>query len=185
MRLSRYFSTKIEFVQFKNKIKLVPCPHCRRIGFLILRGPLYGSCYNINGDLLNRGHRYLCNNRNGRKGCGRTFSILWSYIIKYSIASAHCLWKFLSSIKQNRAKNTIFKNGPIGFTSRCGARWLEKLKKYQCAIRSNLLKKSPIPRLDSVNPLIQMLCHLKRAFIGSVCPIAAYQKHFQTSFFKN
>lgn len=185
MRLCRYFSTKLEFAQFKDKIKLVPCPHCRKIGFLILHGPLYGLCVDKNGNELCRGHRYLCNNRNNRSGCGRTFSILWSYVIKYSIAGAHCVWKFLSSIKRGRAKNTVFKNGALGFTSRCADRWLEKLKKYQYTIRTNLLKKTPVPRINNGNSLIQMLYHLKYAFIGSSCPIADYQKHFQISFFKD
>lgn len=185
MRLSKYFSTKLEFVQFKDKIKLVPCPHCRRIGFLILHGPLYRLCLDANGNQLYRGHRYLCNNRKNRAGCGRTFSILMSYVLKYLTASAFCLWKFLCSIKHGKAKNTVFKNSSFPFTARCANRWLEKLKKYQCTIRSHLLKKVPIPRLDSNNALLQMLYHLKCAFIDSVCPIAAYQKYFQVSFFKD
>lgn len=185
MRLNKYFSTKNEFVQFKDRIKLVPCPHCRRIGFLILHGPLYGICIGKDGGELPRGHRYLCSNRKNRSGCGRTFSILWSYVLKYLTAGTFCLWKFLSSIKKNKAKNTIFKNKSFGFTGRCAYSWLEKLKKYQCGIRNNLLKQTGIPRSNSDNPLIQLIYHLKHAFSDSICPIAAYQNHFQSSFFKD
>lgn len=185
MRLSKYFSTEIEFVQFKNKIKLVPCPHCHRIGFLILHGPLYGLCLDKDGKQLDRGHRYLCSNRKDRSGCGRTFSILMSYVLKYLTASAFCLWKFLSSLKKSKVKSTVFKNSSFPFTVRCANRWLEQLKKYQCAIRSHLLKKVRPPCLDNSNPLVRLLCHLKQAFIDGVCPITAYQKHFQVSFFKD
>lgn len=185
MRLCKYFSTKQEFAQFKNNIKLVPCPHCRSIGFLILHGPLYGLCLDAVGNELYRGHRYLCSNRNNRLGCGRTFSILMSYAIKLMRAGASCLWKFLSSLKQGGPDNIIFKNKSFPFTIRCAYRWLEKLKKYQFAIRSNLIKKIQPPRSGSGNPLVQLFCHLKQAFSGSNCPIAAYQYHFQVSFFKD
>lgn len=185
MRLCKYFSIKTEFVQFKDKIKLVLCPHCRRIGFLILHGKLPGSCCAVNGNPLDRGHRYLCNNRNGRGGCGRTFSILWSYTIKYYSASTQCMWEFLSSIKQGKEKSTVFKNRVIPFTTRCANRWLEKLKKHQFAIRSRLLKIIHPPRLNTGNPLVQLIHHLKYAFIDSACPIAAYQEYFQAAFFKD
>lgn len=183
MRPEKYFNTKEEFAQFKNKIKLVPCPHCHRIGFLILHGKLGGLCIGANGESLYRGHRYLCNNRKNRPGCGRTFSILMSYALKYLQASAFCFWKFLSAIKQGKTKSAVFKK-PFPFTVRCAGRWLEQLKKYQFAIRSRLLKKAHPPRLNTKNPLIQLIYHLKRAFIDSACPIAVYQKHFQAPFFR-
>ncbi len=185
MRLCRYFNTKNEFVQFKNKIKLVPCPHCHRIGFLILHGQLEGFCLGAKGEELYRGHRYLCSNRNNRSGCGRTFSILMNYAIKYTAAGADCLWKFLSSVKQGKPTNTVFKNKSFPFTAHCAYRWLEKLLKYQFAIRNNLLKKTSIPRLNCSNHLVQLIHHLKLAFVGNLCTVAAYQNHFQTSFFKD
>lgn len=198
MRPYKYFTTLSDFVQFRNKIKLVQCPHCRRTGFLILHGKLPGTCCGVRGKPLERGHRFLCNNRRGRsglprilailsrhQGCGRTFSILWSHTIKYYSASAQCMWKFLSSIKQGKEKNAVFKNSSFPFTSRCADRWLEKLRKYQFAIRSRLLKKTHPPRINTGNPLIQLLHHLKYAFTDSPCPITAYQEYFQAAFFKD
>lgn len=185
MRLNRYFNTKKEFVQFKDKIKLVPCPHCHKFGFLILHGPLYGLCLDIKGRQLYRGHRYLCSNRKNRSGCGRTFSILMSYVLKYLQASAFCLWRFLSSLKQGKTKSDIFTNNSFPFTSRCVGRWLGQLKKYQYAIRTRLLKKSQPPHLNSSNPLVQLFYHIKKVFIGNNCPIVAYQNYFQVSFLKD
>ena len=154
MRLCRYFSTNNEFAQFKNDIKLVQCPHCHRIGFLILHGKLGGLCLDANGESLYRGHRYLCNNRKNRSGCGRTFSILMSYALKCLQASAFCLWKFLSSIKQDKAISVIFKNKSLPYTVRCAGRWLEQLKKYQFSIRSRLFKKVHPPHLNTNSPLL-------------------------------
>lgn len=186
MRLCKYFSTKQEFVQFKNDIKLVPCPHCHRIGFLILHGPLSGLCLNTNGEELYRGHRYVCNKRRkNNPGCGGTFSILMDYAVKFMQAGADCLREFLSSLKQGKPKNTTFENKSIPFTARCAYRWLDKLKRYQCNIRNNLLKKTKPPKSDSSSPLIQLLHHLEGAFSGNICPVSAYQYHFQTSFFRD
>ncbi len=185
MRLKKYVSSKNELVPFKNKIKLVPCPHCKKTGLLILHGPLKGACLTEEGKDLDKGHRFFCNNRKKRRGCGRTFSLSISYVLKYLQTSTNCLWKFLNSIINGKPKNTVFKESHFPFSIGCGNHWLNQLKKYQYKIRNLLLKKSLPPETKTRNPLIQLLQHIKTAFSAEKCPLAAYQEYFQTPFLRD
>jgi len=43
IKIPRFFYSKKHFKQFIAKLKLVPCPHCKKIGFLIRNGRLMGN----------------------------------------------------------------------------------------------------------------------------------------------
>ncbi len=60
-----------------ERLKLMPCPHCKEVGALIRHGSLYGFDDSSPQRKTVRARRVFCSNRQARPGCGRTFSV-WS-----------------------------------------------------------------------------------------------------------
>ncbi len=109
----------------RRESKLLACPHCRRIGWLIGHGFLRGYASNGRDQRL-RGRRFFCSNRNRRRGCGRTCSVLLSiFLFRRTVRALH-LWRLW------------------------GAAAIEEVR-----------------------------VHLGVLFPGSICPIAAFQRHFR------
>ena len=182
MSLVKYFSHVVEFVQFKEKIKCVPCPFCHKTGFLILHGKLPGRCVLPDGTEKDRGHRYFCSNKNKKQGCGHTFSILWKYVLKYRSESAQCFWRFLKNILQGHSLTKPFHKKVLPFSSRTAKRWWDKFKYVQSHLRSHLIKLAPHWPVDSPDPLIQTILHIKHCFPQATCPLEDFQYHLQTAF---
>ena len=66
--LRRYYRDEEEFEDIRNNLKVNPCPHCLQKECLILHGYLYGYTEDTSSNVVKRGHRIFCSNRNKRKG---------------------------------------------------------------------------------------------------------------------
>jgi len=58
LSILQFYSSEQNFAVIRSRLKLIFCPHCRRQGFLILHGYLYG--YDSLA-LVRRGRRIFCN----------------------------------------------------------------------------------------------------------------------------
>lgn len=182
MQIWEFYSTESEFKRYHRNIKLLLCPHCRRVGFLILHGYLKGySQEEINADLVQRGHRIFCSNRKKRKGCGRTFSLLLAGCIRNFVIFAKFLSVFLENIRQGRCPAEAAREAAIPMTTTTIYRLYNRFKHNQARIRTYLLRtKDPPPLHDTTDPVIQTITHLKSAFKG--CIVTQFQHYFQTTF---
>ena len=169
--------------QFYKELKLIKCPHCKLIGFLILHGYLYGYDEKIYNKKINRGKRFFCSNRNKRKGCGKTFSLLKLTIIRGFIITANSIWEYLNNLAKNMNKKDAFNKIQIIHSDSTIYRLLNRFKLNQHNIRTLLTRISKPPEvINTTNPIIQTVTHLKEAFKEYNCPVAAFQYRFQTSF---
>lgn len=173
MRFKKYLKNKNEFVQYKNKLKLISCPFCKTISTLVLYGPL-----------KNRGHRCLCSNRFNKKGCGKTFSFIWGNIIKNHTVKPNDLWEFLKKYLLKKNIDKAIKLSKINFSRRSVNHWIKKLKDVQSILRYYLSKIIHPPTIKSKIPFLQTIKHLKICFNKKDCPIISYQCHFQRSIFE-
>ncbi len=172
--IRQFYSSEDEFEQIHTNLKNRMCPHCLKTGFLILHGYLYGY---KNDDLVRRGHRIFCSNRNKRNGCGRTFSLLKSWFIKSFMICAGMLSSYLEKIMQGICPARAF----AGMMHPSGAyRILEKFRCSQPRIRTLLIRIKDPPDLTVNDCVIQTIAHLKLVFKG--CIVSQFQQHFQTSF---
>jgi len=64
-----------EWDAMAERLKLIPCPHCKVVGTLNRHGCLYGYDENNRKQKTVRARRVFCSNRNARPGCGRTLSV--------------------------------------------------------------------------------------------------------------
>jgi hypothetical protein len=167
--------------EFHQRIKLFPCPHCKRIGSLILHGYIHG----YNHSSLHReqkGHRILCNKRRKHKqGCGKTIACYCADYIPYLWYTLPSFWECICKLLTGTTITTAFCT-LLRISTRTAYRLFTRFKHSQHTIRSKLLtiKDSP-PSTASSSALIQTVLHLHEAFTGCDNPLIAYQLQFQVS----
>jgi hypothetical protein len=128
-----------------------------------------------------RGRRVFCSNRHKRKGCGRTFSILWADLIKNIPATTLQLGKFLQNILSGKKIKHAFDMSFERYSVKSRYSLYHKFLKRQTVIRALLSKMTKPPRTDEKNPLAQTMLHMDACFKDDFCPFEAFQRHFQTS----
>lgn len=180
MQIRKFYATEDEFKHFHVNIKLLLCPHCRRVGFLILHGYLYGYGET---DLIQRGRRIFCSNRKNRPGCGRTFSFLLAGYIRNFVIFARFLSGFLEHLSQGLCPAEAARKAEIPMTITTIYRLYKRFRHNQARIRTYLTRVKDPPLLDdTTDPVIQTITHLKTVFKD--CIVTQFQLHFQTTFLK-
>src|SRR5438094_10323954 len=91
----RFYRSEEEWSAIAERLKLMPCPHCKAVGTLIRHGFLRGFDESNPRRKTVRARRVFCSNRHARPGCGRTFSVWGADKIRRLSLTAGCLWKFL------------------------------------------------------------------------------------------
>ena len=175
-----YANRTEELDQYRFLIKLKPCPHCGAVGYLICHGYLKG--FGRKGhQRIRRGCRFFCSNRDRRQGCGRTFSVLLAAFLRRHMVPATMVWGFLQGVRSGMKRKAAWEEGCGGFALETGYRLWDRLTMAQGAIRSRLSRLMRPPRVESREPVFQMIEHLRRAFPHAACPISAYHVRFQRS----
>jgi len=180
--LMLYYESEDEFEVFHQKLKLAPCPVCKKVGMLILNGKFFGYCEHSDNKEM-RGHRMLCSGKGNRKGCGKSFCALLSSFIRSFSTSANTLWHLLLCMLQGYSKAQTIRSHDFSCSNSNIYRLSGILQRGQSRIRALLSRYFPTPdSSDSNNPAIKTALHLKHAFSGCKCPISAFQHYFQASF---
>lgn len=183
MRPTVYVTSATEFDKYKSTLKLAPCPHCRAIGCLIRHGYLKGVGEGAN-DEVQRGWRIFCSNRNRRKGCGRTYSVLLAHFLFRRMVSAETLWRLLQGLRQGLSAKAAWEKVSSPFSPDTAYRLRKAFARSQTVIRSLLLRAGPVPRMTVADPTLQVIEHLRALFKRSACPVADFQLRFQTAFLR-
>jgi hypothetical protein len=174
----RYCSTEAELHQYMLGLKLMPCPHCGRVGYIIGHGFLGG--YSETGqEQVVRGRRFFCSNRHRRLGCGRTFSVLLADVLMGFMVRAHTLWNYLQGVLDGLSRKAAWERTAGAFSLESGYRLWRKLQGAQAHIRALLHRRRPPPDSSAEEPLAQLSAHLLCVF-PSDCPFSSFQIHFQT-----
>lgn len=181
--LPGFYRRESEFHTVHLRLKQQPCPHCKRTGALILHGYLHGYDLTKVNKRMIRGHRIFCSNRNRRRGCGRTFSVVLAVLLKRFVVQTSHLWSFLRNIVDGMNTFQAFNTDKIPLSRTSIYRLYKRVYFHQSSIRSLLLKRSAPPRdIQQRNPLIKTIRHIQLAFKRRTNPPAAFQYHFQRSF---
>jgi hypothetical protein len=122
-----------------------------------------------------RGQRVFCSNRGRRKGCGRTFPFFLADTLPRHTFTAPLAWSLLAAFLKGLCLKAAVEETRIPFALESAYRLLARLRLRLDALRSLLsLRAHPPPGLH-VDPLRHTLEHLRHAFVGEVCPVAALQ----------
>ncbi len=184
LNTKQFYSCQKDFEQFYHNLKLTHCPNCQEVGYLILNGILYGNDEKICTKTILRGHRIFCSNRNQRKGCGKTFSILDSGILKRFTISTRSFWLFLINIFNGMNPVPAFKTLKLSFSTTTIYRLIKTFSNAQSHLRTLLSQRCKPPSLKlNSSSLYETIHHLKYAFKNTPFnPITAFQLTFQKTF---
>jgi len=174
----QYVTTEEDLLQYRLTLKWRRCPNCSRTGSLIGHGFLRGYCATGQKRVV-RGRRFFCSDRFRKVGCGRTFSVLLSDMLRGFVVTATILWRLLAQIENGQSPNAAWRAVGEEFSVESGHRLLRHLKRSQSRLRTVLCRVRPPPRCASTNPLMQLTAHFRETFPLSSCPLASFQNHFQ------
>ena len=172
---------------FERGVKLLTCPHCRCVGFLILHGFLYGYDLKSDDPFFVRGKRFFCSNRNNKRGCGKTFSLLKAQLLRCCSISAEAFWGFINNIHNGMPKVRALNLPTARYSTSSIYRLWQKFKHSLPHIRT-LLTTFPSPPCSQSQPYSntpedQTIEDIKVVFPSHDCPISAFQEIFQANFF--
>jgi len=170
-KIPRFFSSESQFQALHHKLKLLNCPFCRVTGCLNLHGFLYSY------DNKPRGRRIFCSNRNKRKGCGRSFSILLAWLLKNFRLTALDLWTFISGLINGLSKQASWIKTGLSISQSFLYCLSRRLKTNVPYIRTKLLGVAP-------SFLQETFILLKNSSLKNN-PIWWFQEHFQDDFLKH
>lgn len=169
--------------EHRLRLKQMPCPFCGLVGYLIGHGYLCG-CGPEGEEGAVRGGRVLCSNRNRRGGCGRTFSVMLSWVLRHSPVSTQRAWRFLQNAAKGQSLAAAWRRSGQAVTVSTGYRFWKRWLKSQVRLRSLLFDWSGSEPVGAQGDfLAATLEHLEAAFASADCPISAFQEHFQQPFF--
>lgn len=185
---SRICSSQEEIDDFFTKLKIIPCPYCKSVGYLIKHGFLRGYDQNHYLDKTVRAARIFCSNRRVSgcghvTGCGRTFSVWRADRIKHLFLSADSLWQFLTDAVSSGNKLDAFRKLNSGLSLSVTYHIWRRFLNAQAAIRTALARLCEPPQIVSDCPAQLTLAHLQKAFKEHpLSPIAAFGATLQTFF---
>lgn len=177
-----YVADAAGFDSHKERLKLLPCPHCRAVGCLIRHGYLKGYGDHAK-EKRRRGWRIFCSDRGRRTGCGRTYAVLLAICLYRRRVDADLLWNFLRMILEGARRATAWETATASFCVETGSRLWAGFLKNQSRLRSFLHRRmKPSALLSPEIPVGQLLAHLQAAFPDSSSPVAAFQHTLQEAF---
>ncbi len=175
-----------EWNALAERLKLLPCPHCKVVGALIRHGYLRGYDEGDSQRTTVRARRVFCSNRHARPGCGRTFSVWCADKIRRLSLTTRALWRFLQSAVAGSIAAAV---RAVADCRRSGRTWQRLWKRFdlgQSKIRTALSARCPPPKLPTEAArrptAAHVLAHLQAAFPDADCPIAAFQHALRTFF---
>jgi hypothetical protein len=177
-----FYRNDAEWNAIVERLKQMPCPHCKTVGTLICHGSLYGFDDRSPRHKTVRAHRIFCSNRNARRGCGRTFSVWHAHKIRRLSLTAATLWTFLQHAVTGTLAAAI-RATKCHLGDRTMQRIWKRFNRNQSPIRTALLRRCRPPDIpDSHRPAAHVLAHLQAAFPHADCPIAVFQITIRTFF---
>ena len=161
----------------------MPCPFCHLYGTLILHGYLKSKPDDFELNYIIRGHRIFCSDRDKKNGCGRTYSLKLSVFIGKLSIKAYGIWQFLVNLLKGNRPYTAFKKTGLPYSNSSIYRLYQRFIHQQSYIRSLLTQiMGPDLKQNTSSSILQTITHLKNSFIHHLCPVSAFQNHFQVSF---
>lgn len=163
-------------------LKQERCPYCGQIATLNGHGKIYGNDHAQSAGCVLRGRRCFCSNRGRSNGCGRTFSVLLSEFLPRHSITTQLLQTTLDGIEKGRTVKAIWETLKTKLALESFYHLLRRLRHGLDRVRCALSGLIPAPHTEHRDPFLQTVAHLRNAFHGQSCPVAAFQCRLQKAF---
>lgn len=161
---------------YRQRVKLVPCPHCRRVGGLNAHGFLRGYAERGQARIV-RGRRFFCSNRHHRPGCGRTFSVLLCRLLRGFVVGTETLRQFVDAVCRGMTRGRAW--ATCGTLSPgAGYRLWRRFCRAGPHLRTCLLRCAEPPPSRDTEPISQLLSHMRHVLVDVECLFTAFQRRF-------
>jgi hypothetical protein len=158
-----------------ESLKQTPCPHCGRVGTLNRHDRLKGNDPEAADKQRERGCRAWCSNRGRRGGCGRTVAMLFEDVLPRHSLRAGTVGKVLAGLCGGHSIQAAWEQSGCRFSLQSVYHLLQRFRRRLGAVRTALHSRGPPPASTHRDPLRQSAEHLRGAFPGASCPVAAFQ----------
>ena len=162
--------------EYRRRVKLLACPHCRRVGTLNAHGFLMGYAEREQHRIV-RGRRFFCSNRHRRPGCGRTFSVLLCRLLRGFVVGTETLRRFVAAVCRGASRGPAWAALGTMDVSR-GYRLWRRFCRAGPHLRTRLLRFAPPPPSTDSEPISQLLSHMRSVLSGFDCIFAGFQLRF-------
>lgn len=159
--------------------KSTACPFCERVGTLNRHSRLYGNEPEKKEGRIVRGQRVWCCNRGQRGGCGRTFPVLFAWVLPRHSFTAPLVWQTVLRWLGGLSLGASWEPGKTPLLLVSFYHLIQRLRGRLAVLRTALsaIRRPPASRRS--DPLLQTFEHLRLAFPKASCPIAAFQQRVQ------
>jgi len=167
-----------------ENLKLLPCPHCRRVGMLIHHGYVWGRP-GIGPERTRRARRFFCSNRRRRHGCGRTFSVYRADVLPGFSLTTSVAWLFLSAVATGASLEMSYLTLPadVPFSWSTLLRFWRRFRRHLPAIRSRLVDNCRLQAVAPTDVTRETIRHLTRHLHDPpLNPVAVFQLRFHKPF---
>ena len=165
--------------KFFRSIKSTGCLFCERIGTLNRHSRLYGNEPEKKEGRVLRGQRVWCCNRGQRGGCGRTFPVLFAWVLPRHSFTAPLVWQTVLRWLDGLSIGASWQPGKTPLMLGSFYHLIQRLRGRLAVLRTALSGIRRAPESRCSDPLFQTFEHLRVAFPKACCPIAAFQQRFQ------
>ena len=185
MGIQRWFyRDEDDWIALVERLKLTPCPHCKKAGALIRHGVLRGFDERSPQRKTVRARRIFCSNRHRRLGCGRTFSVWAADKIRRLSVTTDGLWAFLKRAAAGSIAAAIrAADGPL--SDRTWQRLWKRFDRGQSAIRTALFGQCPPPEpsiRSSTSSQAERRPAATHVLVHLQCPFPRSDRTFVVSF---
>lgn len=165
--------------KFFRSLKSRGCPFCELMGALNRHSRMYGNDPEANAGRCTRGQRVFCSDRGQQRGCGRTFPVLFAWVLPRHSFTATLLWQavqqWLGGLSRKASWQTV--TTPLALDS--FYHLLQRLRRRLTPLRTVLAASHRPPNSRHADPLLQTFEHLQVVFPKVTCPLETFQQHFQ------
>jgi len=165
--------------KFFRWLKSMPCPFCKRSGALNRHSRMYGNDPTANEGRIARGHRVFCCDRGKRGGCGRTFPVLFAWVLPRHSFTAPLVWQAVLRRLAGLSIRASWQTAATPLALDSFYHLIQRLRRRLSVLRTALSGIRRPPKSKHCDPLLQTFEHLRGAFSEEPCPIEAFQQRVQ------
>lgn len=129
--------------------------------------------------MILRGQRVFCSARGARRGCGRTFPVMFAWALPRHTLTARLVWQAVREWLNGHSIREAWLTTGTPLALETFYHFLQRFRGHVTTLRTALSTAVHPPGSKRSDPLLQTFEHLHVVFPAASCPLEAFQQRFQ------